>query len=147
MDWLHVCNVILLAQTFAGFFSNLGVWRLFSFPLIGSLFLARRMLIGWLQVTWWGRGIPPFQGKLKLRSSRLPAPAAPHTAGQVPFLWTPTIFFIWSHHSIYHIALYQKLLSLSSLNMATSRIRTMCSLKVLVLFQDENICISLVGIL
>ena len=68
----------LIGPNLCGLFSNLGVCRLFSFPLIGSLFLARCMLIGWLEVTWWGRGIPPFQGKPKPRSSHLPAPAAPH---------------------------------------------------------------------
>ena len=41
----------LIGPNLRGLFSNLGVPGLFSFPLIGSLFLARRMLIGWLQVT------------------------------------------------------------------------------------------------
>ena len=34
------------------------------------------ILIGWLQVTRWGRGIPPFQGKLKPKS-RPPASPSP----------------------------------------------------------------------
>ena len=40
----------LIGPNLHGLFSDLGVRGLFSFPLIGSLFLARRMLIGWLQV-------------------------------------------------------------------------------------------------
>ena len=38
------------------------------------------ILIGWLQVTRWGRGIPPFHGNRNPSPGRLPAPApaAPH---------------------------------------------------------------------
>ena len=49
----------------------------------GLLFKLRRpraftgcILIGWLQVTQWGRGIPPFHGKPKPKS-RLPASPSP----------------------------------------------------------------------
>ena len=67
----------LIGPNLCRLFSNLGVCGLFSFPLIGSLFLARCMLIGWLQVTWWGRGIPPFQGKPKPRSRPPASPGSP----------------------------------------------------------------------
>ena len=67
----------LTGPNLRGLFSNLGIRGLFSFPLIGSLFLARRMLIGLLQVTWWGRGIPPFQVKPKPRSGQPASPGSP----------------------------------------------------------------------
>ena len=41
------------------------------------LFLTGRILIGWLQVTWWGRGIPPFQKKQKPRSRPPASPGNP----------------------------------------------------------------------
>ena len=90
-DWLHVCKAILLVQTsratclqsspigtnFAGFCSNLK--QFYWYKRRGLLFKLRRpwafqlsrglftgcILIGWLQVTRWGRGIPPFHGKPK----------------------------------------------------------------------------------
>ena len=42
--------------------------RAFQLFPIDSLFLTGRILIGWLQVAWWGYGILPFWGKSKLRS-------------------------------------------------------------------------------
>ena len=51
---------------FAGFCSNLGARRAFT----GCI------LIGWLQVTRWGWGIPPFHGKPKPKS-RPPASPSP----------------------------------------------------------------------
>ena len=35
------------------------------------------MLIGWLRVTSWGRGIPPFHGKPKPRSGPPVSPGSP----------------------------------------------------------------------
>ena len=61
-----------IGTNFAGFCSNLGVCGLFSSPL----FLTGYILIGWLQVTRWGRGIPPFHGKPKPRP-RPPASPSP----------------------------------------------------------------------
>ena len=86
-DWLHVCKAILLVQTsratclqkqfywynFAGFCSNLGARGLFSSP---AGFFTGCILIGWLQVTRWGRGILPFHGKPKPKS-RPPASPSP----------------------------------------------------------------------
>ena len=93
-DWLHVCKAILLEQTsratclkinpigtnFAGFCSNLK--QFYWYKRRGLLFKLRRplafqlsrglftgcILIGWLQVTRWGRGILPFHGKPKPKS-------------------------------------------------------------------------------
>ena len=100
-DWLHVCKAILLVQTsratclqsnpigtnFAGFCSNLK--QFYWYKRRGLLFKLRRpgfsalpraitgcTLIGWLQVTRWGRGIPPFHGKPKPKS-RPPASPSP----------------------------------------------------------------------
>ena len=105
-DWLHVCKGILLVQTsratclqsnpigtnFTGFGSNLK--QFYWYKRRGLLFKLRRprafqlsrglftgcILIGWLQVTQWGRGIPPFHGNRNPSPGRLPAPApaAPH---------------------------------------------------------------------
>ena len=101
-DWLHVCKAILLVQTsratclqsnptgtnFAGFGSNLK--QFYWYKRRGLLFKLRRprafqlsrglftgcILIGWLQVTRWGRGILPFHGKPKPKS-RPPASPSP----------------------------------------------------------------------
>ena len=85
-DWLHVCNPI--GTNFAGFCSNLKqfYWykqrgllfklrRLLAFQLSRGLFTGC-ILIGWLQVTRRGRGIPPFHGKPKPKS-RPPASPSP----------------------------------------------------------------------
>ena len=42
-------------------------WAFAGFSAL-LLFLTGCILIGWLQVTWWGQGILPFRGKPKLRS-------------------------------------------------------------------------------
>ena len=101
-DWLHVCKAVLLVQisratclqsnpigtNFAGFCSNLK--QFYWYKRRGLLFKFRRprasqlsrglftecILIGWLQVTRWGRGIPPFHGKPKPKS-RPPASPSP----------------------------------------------------------------------
>ena len=101
-DWLHVCKAILLVQTsrttclqsnpigtnFSGFGSNLK--QFYWYKRRGLLFKLRRplafqlslglfagcILIGWLQVTRWGQGIPPFLGKPKPKS-RPPASPSP----------------------------------------------------------------------
>ena len=101
-DWLHVCKAILLVQisqatslqsnpictNFAGFCSNLKqfYWYkrrglLFKLRLPRASQLSRGLftgctLIGRLQVTRWGRGIPPFFGKPKPKS-RPPASPSP----------------------------------------------------------------------
>ena len=97
-DWLHVCKAILLVQTsqatclqsnpigtnFAGFGSNLkqfywykrrGLW----FKLRHPWAFTGCILIGCLQITRWGRGIPPFHGKLKPKSQPpvSPSPGSP----------------------------------------------------------------------
>ena len=104
-DWLHVCKAILLVQTsratclqskpigtnFAGFGSNLK--QFYWYKRRGLLFKLRRprafqlslglftgcILIGWLQVTRWGRGILPFHGKPKPKSwpPASPSPGSP----------------------------------------------------------------------
>ena len=104
-DWLHVCKAILLVQTsratclqinpigtnFAGFCSNLK--QFCWYKLRGLLFKLRRprafqlsrglftgcILIGWLLVTRWGRGILPFHGKPKPKSwpPASPSPGSP----------------------------------------------------------------------
>ena len=63
--------------------------QFYWYKLGGLLFKLRRprafqlslcfgcILIGWLQVTWWGRGIPPFQGKPKPRSGPPASPGSP----------------------------------------------------------------------
>ena len=101
-DWLHVCKAIPLVQTsratclqsnpigtnFTGFGSNLK--QFYWYKRRGLLFKLRRprafqlsrglftgcILISWLQVTRWGRGIPPFHGKPKPKS-RPPASPSP----------------------------------------------------------------------
>ena len=83
-----------IGTNFTGFCSNLK--QFYWYKRRGLLFKLRRprafqlshraftgcILIGWLQVTRWGRGIPPFHGKQNRNPSpgRLPAPApaAPH---------------------------------------------------------------------
>ena len=76
---------------FAGFCSNLK--QFYWYKRRGLLFKLRRprafqlscrlftgcILIGWLQVTWWGRGIPPFHGKPKPKSwpPASPSPGSP----------------------------------------------------------------------
>ena len=90
-DWLCLQSNPI-DTNFAGFCLNLK--QFYWYKRRGLLFKLRRpqafqlsrglftgcTLIGWLHVTRWGRGIPPFQGKLKPESRRLPAPApaAPH---------------------------------------------------------------------
>ena len=76
--WYKLCGLlfklkaILLVQT---------AWLLFkvrcplAFQLSRGLFTGC-ILIGWLQVTRWGRGIPPFHGKPKPKS-RPPASPSP----------------------------------------------------------------------
>ena len=81
-----------IGTNFAGFCLNLKQfywykrrWLLFklrrprAFQLSRGLFTGC-ILISWLQVTRWGRGIPPFHGKPKPKSRppAAPAPAAPH---------------------------------------------------------------------
>ena len=101
-DWLQVCKAILLVQTsratclqsnpigtnFSGFGSNLK--QFYWYKRRGLLFKLRRplafqlsrglftgcILIGRLQVTRWGRGVPPFHRKPKPKS-RLPASPSP----------------------------------------------------------------------
>ena len=60
-----------IGTNFAGFCSNLG-----SRGLLSSLsgFFTGCILIGWLQVTRWGQGIPPFHGNRNPNPGRLPAP-------------------------------------------------------------------------
>ena len=101
--WLVTfCKAILLVQTsratclqnnpigsnFAGFGSNLK--QFYWYKRRGLLFKFRHpwafqhsrglftgcIFIGWLQVTWWGRGLPPFHGKPKPKS-RLPVSPSP----------------------------------------------------------------------
>ena len=79
-----------IGTNFTGFCSNLK--QSYWYKRRGLLFKLRRprasqlsrglftgcILIGWLQVTRWGRGIPPFHGKPKPKSLAAPALAAPH---------------------------------------------------------------------
>ena len=81
-----------IGTNFAGFGSNLK--QFYWYKRRGLLFKFRRprafqlslglftgcILIGWLQVTRWGRGIPPFHGNRNPSPGRLsaPGPAAPH---------------------------------------------------------------------
>ena len=90
-DWLHICKAILLVQTSLGFCSNLK--QFYWYKRRGLLFKLRRprafqlsrglftgcILIGWLQVTRWGRGILPFHGKPKpkFRPPASPSPGSP----------------------------------------------------------------------
>ena len=91
-DWLHVFQSNPIDTNFAGFCLNLKQfywykrrWLLFklrrprAFQLSRGLFTGC-ILIGWLQVTRWGRGIPPFHGNRNPSPGCLPAPApaAPH---------------------------------------------------------------------
>ena len=80
-----------IGTNFAGFCSNLK--QFYWYKRRGFLFKLRRplafqlsrglftgcILIGWLQVTRWGRGIPPFQGKPKpkFRPPASPSPGSP----------------------------------------------------------------------
>ena len=82
---LHVYKAILLAQTSAGFCSNLKQFCWYKRRGLFSNLGARGLftgciLIGRLQVTRWGRGIPPFHGNRNPIPGPLPAPApaAPH---------------------------------------------------------------------
>ena len=87
--WLVTClQSNLIGTNFVGFCSNLK--QLYWYKQRGLLFKLRRprafqlsrglftgcILIGWLQVTRWGRGILPFHGKLK-PESRPPASPSP----------------------------------------------------------------------
>ena len=84
--WLVTClQSNLIGTNFAGFCSNLK--QFYWYKRRGLWFKLRRpraftgcILIGWLQVTRWGRGIPPFHGNRNPSPGRLPAPApaAPH---------------------------------------------------------------------
>ena len=74
-----------IGTNFAGFGSNLK--QFYWYKRRGLLFKLRRpqaftgcILIGWLQVTQCGRGIPPFHGNQNPSPGCLPAPApaAPH---------------------------------------------------------------------
>ena len=65
-------KAILLVQTARAFFK---LRRPRAFQLSRGLFTGCT-LIGWLQVTRWGRGIPPFHGKPKPKS-RPPASPSP----------------------------------------------------------------------
>ena len=87
--WLVTClQSNPIGTNFAGFCSNLK--QFYWYKRRGLLFKLRRprafqisrglftgcTLIGWLQVTRWGRGLPPFHGKPKPKS-RLPASPSP----------------------------------------------------------------------
>ena len=81
--WLVTClQSSPIGTNFAGFCSNL---KQFYWCKRGGLFTGCT-LIGRLQVTQWGWGIPPFHGKPKPKSwppaspgpQPAPAPAAPH---------------------------------------------------------------------
>ena len=87
--WLVTClQSDPIGTNFAGFCSNLK--QFYWYKRCGLLFKFRRprgfqlsrglftgcILIGWLQVSPWGRGIPPYQGKLKPKS-RPPASPSP----------------------------------------------------------------------
>ena len=87
--WLVTClQSNPIGTNFAGFCSNLKQFYWYkrrgllfklrcpqAFQLSRGLFTGC-ILIGWLQVTRWGRGIPPFHGKLKPKS-RPPASPSP----------------------------------------------------------------------
>ena len=88
-DWLLTClQSNPIGTNFAGFCSNLK--QFYWYKQRGLLFKLRRprafqlscglftgcILIDWIQVTRWGREIPPFHGKLKPKS-RLPASPSP----------------------------------------------------------------------
>ena len=111
-DWLHDCKAILLVQTsratcfqsnpigtnFVGFCSNLK--QFYWYKRRGLLFKLRHpwasqlsrglftgcMLIGCLQVTRWGRGIPPFHGN----RTQIPAACQPHIIKLISQLQKPT---------------------------------------------------------
>ena len=91
--WLVTClQSNPIGTNSAGFCSNLK--QFYWYKRRGLLFKLRRprafqlsrglfpgcVLIGWLQVTLWGRGIPPFHGNRNPSPGRLsaPAPEAPH---------------------------------------------------------------------
>ena len=91
--WLVTCLQSNPSGTnFEGFGSNLK--QFYWYKWRGLLFKLRRprafqlsrglftgcILIGWLQVTWWGWGIPPFHRNRNPSPGCLPAPApaAPH---------------------------------------------------------------------
>ena len=96
-DWLHVCKAVLLVQTRGLLFKFKAILLVqtarafFKLRHPRASQLSRGLftgcaLIGRLQVTRWGRGIPPFHGKPKPKSwppagpgpLPAPAPAAPH---------------------------------------------------------------------
>ena len=117
-DWLHVCKAILLVQTwratclqsnpigtnFAGFGSNLK--QFYWYKRRGLLFKLRRplpfqlsrglftgcILIDWLQVTRWGRGIPPFhwETETQVPAACQPQPRQPHIIKLISQLQKPT---------------------------------------------------------
>ena len=53
--------------------------RAFPLSLMFPLFPFGHLLIGWLQVAWWGWGILPIQGKLKFRSGLPVSPGSSHS--------------------------------------------------------------------
>ena len=75
-------KAILLVQTARAFFKLRRPW---ASQLPRGLFTGC-ILIGRLQVTRWGRGIPPFHGNRNPSPGRLPAPApaAPHNKTYFP---------------------------------------------------------------
>ena len=90
--WLVTClQSNPIGTNFAGFCSNLK--QFYWYKPRGLLFKLRRprafqlsrglftgcILIGWLQVTRWGQGIPPFHGKPKPKSQppASPSPGSP----------------------------------------------------------------------
>ena len=98
--WLVTClQSNSIGTNFVGFGSNLkqfywykrrGLWfrlrRPRAFQLSRGLFTGC-ILIGWLQVTQWGRGIPPFHGK---PGPCQPQPRQPHIIKLISQLQKPT---------------------------------------------------------
>ena len=91
IDKNHTISILHTGYKVIGYmFAKQSYW----YKLRGLLFKLRRprafqlsrglftgcILIGWLQVTRWGRGIPPFHGNQNPSPGCLPAPApaAPH---------------------------------------------------------------------
>ena len=73
MDWLHVCNAILLVQIFTGFCSNLGVRGLFSSP-----FVSYRVHIDWLASGYpMGAGNPTISGETETQVWLPASPGSP----------------------------------------------------------------------
>ena len=64
-------KAILLVQTAWAFFTLRRPWA----SQLSRWLFTGCTLIGRLQVTWWGRGIPPFHGKRNPSPGPLPAPA------------------------------------------------------------------------